>query len=161
MVKKQSTRYHRQVSLIVASAWPSPLGLQVSHSPAIPNWNGATVTTEYVQSEEEEAACERGKVLSPSGSLSLGYAWYSWLTWDWVSQRSDGVTVSEYFSVVFVGTRRNCSPPPLSGFFFFLRLHQPYQEPAPSFRYQGARVLLEIGLWCSQCGASEQSSRWK
>ncbi len=59
MVKKQSTWYLRQVSLMAASAWPSPQGLHVSHSPAIPNWNRAIATTEHVQREEKEKARTR------------------------------------------------------------------------------------------------------
>lgn len=58
MVKKQSTWYLRQVSLMVASAWPSPQGLHVSHSPAIQYWTRAIATTEYVQRGERESMYE-------------------------------------------------------------------------------------------------------
>lgn len=63
MVKKQSTWYLWQVSLMAASAWPSPRGLHVSHSPASPNWNRTIATTEYMQREEKEEACMRERKL--------------------------------------------------------------------------------------------------
>lgn len=115
--------------------------LRVSPSSAIPNWN-------YLICEErggggKEKACMGEEILSPPWGSPFFYPWYSWRTWDRVSQRGDGATVSlwVFHSAVFVGTREQ----PTQGLVW--RLHQPWRTSTLRFLLlllSGVRVCSRL-----------------
>ena len=78
----------------------------------------------------------------PLGSPPLVYPWFSWQTWDWVSQQGGGVTVSLSISQCSVGTWRDCMPPH-SEFVWMLR--QPWR--APALRLFAIRGRVVAGDW--------------
>lgn len=162
MVKKQSTWYLWQVSLMAASAWPSPRGLHVSHSPASPNWNRTIATTEYMQREEKEEACMRERKLwqhtssSPLESLQSIPGIVDWRE----TGRSYWLIVwqplSEYFTLhclfVLQTTRlRVCLRAPSTR----------ASLSAEPFCYRGHGCCWRLGFDAHRDSASEQSSRWQ
>lgn len=149
MVKKQSTWYLWQVSLMAASAWPSPRGLHVSHSPASPNWNRTIATTEYMQREETLTTYFIQSLRVPSV-----HPWYSWLTWDWVFLLANSVTAPlwVFHTALFICAADHQTQGLSEG-----SLYQ--SEPQCwAFLLPGPWLLLEIGLWCSpwQCIRAKQ-----
>lgn len=156
MVKKQSTWYLRQVSLMAASAWPSPQGLYVSHSPAIPNWNRVIATTEHVQREEKEKARtrERENFNNRFHPLSQDLVLQSIPgIVDWFETGCpNGVIVwqclSECFTVQCLWVQGGTADHPTQGLSEgSMNRSKPQRW---GFSLSGAWVLLEIGLWCSQ-----------